>query len=267
MGGRSFSEGPLALPAHLEDRNPASTYSHLKSSRVRPSPCLASKRTDPSTVSGTLGCLYLWIYGTIDVKCYTKIHVFNISFLPLLRFLCYFVNCDTSWFDVVVQISRSIGDVYLKKAEFNREPLYAKFRVCEPFKRPILSSEPSISVHQLLPQDLFIILASDGLWEHLTNQEAVDLVQNHPCSGSARRLVKAALQEAAKKREMRYSDLKKIERGIRRHFHDDITVIVVFLNSNLVSRASSTKSPNISVKGGGAINLPSKMLGPSAVAT
>ncbi|CAA2992790.1 probable phosphatase 2C 60 [Olea europaea subsp. europaea] len=156
----------------------------------------------------------------------------------------------------IIQISRSIGDVYLKKAEFNREPLYAKFRVCEPFKRPILSSEPSISVHQLLPQDLFIILASDGLWEHLTNQEAVDLVQNHPCSGSARRLVKAALQEAAKKREMRYSDLKKIERGIRRHFHDDITVIVVFLNSNLVSRASSTKSPNISVKGGGAINLP-----------
>ncbi|CAI9765434.1 unnamed protein product [Fraxinus pennsylvanica] len=159
-------------------------------------------------------------------------------------------------------ISRSIGDVYLKKAEFNREPLYAKFRLREPFKRPILSSEPSISVHQLLPQDQFIILASDGLWEHLTNQDAVDLVQSHPRSGSARRLVKAALQEAAKKREMRYSDLEKIERGIRRHFHDDISVIVVFLDSYLVSRASSTKSPNISVKGGGAINLPPNMLVP-----
>ncbi|CAA2991596.1 probable phosphatase 2C 60 [Olea europaea subsp. europaea] len=80
----------------------------------------------------------------------------------------------------IIQISRSIGDVYLKKAEFNREPLHAKFRLLESFKRPILSSEPSISVHQLLPQDQFIIFASDGLWEHLTNQEAVDLVQNHP---------------------------------------------------------------------------------------
>lgn len=79
-----------------------------------------------------------------------------------------------------LQISRSIGDVYLKKAEFNREPLYQKFRLREPFKKPILSAEPSISVHQLLPHDQFIIFASDGLWEHLTNQEAVDLVQNHP---------------------------------------------------------------------------------------
>ncbi|CAI9774697.1 unnamed protein product [Fraxinus pennsylvanica] len=151
----------------------------------------------------------------------------------------------------LIQISRSIGDVYLKKTEFNREPLYAKFRLREPFKRPILSSEPSISVHQLLPHDQFIIFASDGLWEHLTNQDAVNIVQNHPHSGSARRLVKAALKEAAKKREMRYSDLTKIERGVRRHFHDDITVIVVFLDSNLVSRASSVRTPNISVKGGG----------------
>lgn len=82
----------------------------------------------------------------------------------------------------ILQISRSIGDVYLKKPEYNREPLYAKFRLREPFKRPILSSEPSISVHQLLPIDQFIIFASDGLWEHLSNQEAVKIVQNHPRS-------------------------------------------------------------------------------------
>ncbi|KAG8364425.1 hypothetical protein BUALT_Bualt19G0127400 [Buddleja alternifolia] len=162
----------------------------------------------------------------------------------------------------LIQISRSIGDVYLKRPEYNREPLYQKFRLREPFKRPILSAEPAITVHQLLPHDQFIIFASDGLWEHLTNQEAVDLVQNHPHSGSARRLVKTALQEAAKKREMRYSDLKKIDRGVRRHFHDDITVVVVFLDSHLVSRASSTRTPNISIKGGG-VTLRPNTLAPS----
>ncbi|CAN6698850.1 unnamed protein product [Malus baccata var. baccata] len=161
----------------------------------------------------------------------------------------------------LIQVSRSIGDVYLKKPEFNREPLYAKFRLREPFKRPILSSEPSISVHELQPHDQFLILASDGLWEHLTNQEAVDIVQNHPHSGSARRLVKTALQEAAKKREMRYSDLKKIERGVRRHFHDDITVIVLFLDSNLVGKASSTRGPTLSMRGAG-VHIPSKTLAP-----
>lgn len=159
----------------------------------------------------------------------------------------------------IIQISRSIGDVYLKKAEYNREPLYAKFRVREPFKNPILSAEPSITVTELLPDDQFLIFASDGLWEHLSNQEAVDIVHSSPRNGSARKLVKAALQEAAKKREMRYSDLKKIERGVRRHFHDDITVIIVFLESNLISRASSAKSPSVSLRGGG-VSVPARSL-------
>ncbi|WVZ97807.1 hypothetical protein U9M48_043319 [Paspalum notatum var. saurae] len=38
----------------------------------------------------------------------------------------------------------SNGDAYLKSQEFNREPLFAKFRLREPFHKPILSSELSI---------------------------------------------------------------------------------------------------------------------------
>ncbi|KAG6763610.1 hypothetical protein POTOM_031037 [Populus tomentosa] len=149
----------------------------------------------------------------------------------------------------LIQISRSIGDAYLKRAEFNREPLLAKFRLPEPFEKPILKAEPTILVQKLCPEDQFLIFASDGLWEHLSNQEAVDIVHSCPRNGVARKLLKAALCEAAKKREMRYSDLKKIDRGVRRHFHDDITVIVLFLDSNLVSR-SSFRGPLISIKGG-----------------
>ena len=66
--------------------------------------------------------------------------------------------------------------------------------------------------------------------------------------GIARRLVKMALQAAAKKREMRYSDLKKIQRGVRRHFHDDITVVVIFLDTDVVS---SARGPSLSIRGGG----------------
>ena len=70
--------------------------------------------------------------------------------------------------------------MYLKKAEFNREPLYTKYRLREPMKRPILSGEPSITEHEIQPHDQFLIFASDGLWEQMSNQEAVDIVQNHP---------------------------------------------------------------------------------------
>jgi len=81
-----------------------------------------------------------------------------------------------------VQVSRSIGDVYLKHAEFNREPLNAKFRLPEPMHlhMPILSANPSILSHPLQPNDSFLIFASDGLWEHLSNEKAVDIVNSNP---------------------------------------------------------------------------------------
>ncbi|EXB23429.1 putative protein phosphatase 2C 38 [Morus notabilis] len=149
----------------------------------------------------------------------------------------------------LIQVSRSIGDAYLKRSEFNREPLLPRFRLPEPFFKPILSSEPSITVEKLSRQDKFLIFASDGLWEHLTNQEAVDIVNNYPRNGIARRLVKSALVEAAKKRELRYSDLKKIEPGVRRHFHDDISVVVVFLDPHLINENFLRSSP-VSIRGG-----------------
>ncbi|KAL1532779.1 [pyruvate dehydrogenase (acetyl-transferring)]-phosphatase [Salvia divinorum] len=150
----------------------------------------------------------------------------------------------------LIQVSRSIGDAYLKKAEFNKPPLLAKFRIPDPIEKPILLAEPSIHVQKLQHEDQFLIYASDGLWEHLSNQEAVDIVHHSPRNGVAKRLVKAALQEAAKKREVRYSDLERIDREVRRHFHDDITVIVLFLDSHLISR-SSFQGPILSIKGGG----------------
>jgi pyruvate dehydrogenase phosphatase len=61
--------------------------------------------------------------------------------------------------------------------------------------------------------------------------------------GSARRLIKAALQEAARKREMRYSDLTKIDKKVRRHFHDDITVIVLFINHDLLLKGAPQGQP------------------------
>lgn len=69
--------------------------------------------------------------------------------------------------------------------------------------------------------------------------------------------MKAALQIAAKKREMRYSDLKKIDRGVRRHFHDDITVVVVYLDPTLPNRTSARGL--VSIKGGGGLPRTNKL--------
>lgn len=144
----------------------------------------------------------------------------------------------------IIQVSRSIGDMYLKKPEFNRDPLFWQFGSSAPSKKPVMTAEPSILNRKLKPHDLFIIFASDGLWEQLTDQAAVDIVSKNPRSGIAKRLVRTALQEAARKREIRYDDIKKIEKGVRRHFHDDITVIVVYLDHHPRSGSSNGKFEN-----------------------
>ncbi|KAJ8466159.1 hypothetical protein OPV22_028711 [Ensete ventricosum] len=113
----------------------------------------------------------------------------------------------------IIQVSRSIGDAYMKHAQYNREPINPKFRIAEPMDMPILTENPSII---------------------------------HPRAGSAKSLIKAALHEAARKREMRYSDLKRIDKKVRRHFQDDITVIIIFLNHEKVE--DHMKVPQLSVR-------------------
>jgi serine/threonine protein phosphatase PrpC len=130
----------------------------------------------------------------------------------------------------IIQVSRSIGDVFLKKPEFHRDPLFQQFGTFIPLKRQVVTADPSIVMRKLKPENLFVIFASDGLWEQLSDEVAVDIVSKSPRLGIAKRLVRAAQQEAAKKRDMSFQKLKKIEKGVRRHYHDDITVIVIYLD-------------------------------------
>uniref|UniRef100_A0A0D6R541 protein-serine/threonine phosphatase n=1 Tax=Araucaria cunninghamii TaxID=56994 RepID=A0A0D6R541_ARACU len=142
----------------------------------------------------------------------------------------------------IIQVSRSIGDIYLKKPEFNRDPLFQHFGFPLKIRRPVLSAEPSVHGHSLKLEDRFIIFASDGLWEQISEQEAAEIVYNNARTGIAKRLVRAALQVVAKKRDMKYAELQKIERGVRRNYHDDISVIVIYLDHEAISQQSSQPS-------------------------
>jgi pyruvate dehydrogenase phosphatase len=44
---------------------------------------------------------------------------------------------------------------------------------------PYLTAEPEVIHHSLTPRDKFLVLATDGLWEHLDEQQVVDLVAAH----------------------------------------------------------------------------------------
>jgi len=76
-----------------------------------------------------------------------------------------------------------------------------------------VSSTPAISTHQVTPADRFLILASDGIWEFITNEEAVMIAAgcNSPDDAAAQLVSEA------------HSRWTKEEEGIV----DDITVVVV----------------------------------------
>ncbi|KAH9607889.1 hypothetical protein KSS87_020357 [Heliosperma pusillum] len=156
----------------------------------------------------------------------------------------------------IIQVSRSIGDAYLKSPDLALDPSFPRFHFPEPISRPVLSAEPSIYTRGLQPSDQFLIFASDGLWEHLTNQEAVQIVHNSPRAGIAKKLIQKALKKVAKRMNMKDEDLKKVEKGERRKYHDDITVVVIFLDHDLLNE--NVPIPEVSVQGFGDTVGPSK---------
>ncbi|KAI3682396.1 hypothetical protein L1987_82352 [Smallanthus sonchifolius] len=133
----------------------------------------------------------------------------------------------------IIQVSRTIGDAYLKKPEFALDLSFPRFHLSEPIRRPVLGNGPSLYTRELKPDDKFIVFASDGLWEHMTNQQVVEIVHNNPRSCIARRLVKSAINEAARKGKKSYEEVKRMEKGYRRAVHDDITVAVVFIDQQI----------------------------------
>ncbi|XP_016446364.1 putative protein phosphatase 2C 43 [Nicotiana tabacum] len=158
------------------------------------------------------------------------------------------VNVNGAWrVKGIIQVSRSIGDAYLKKPEFAVGPAYPRFHLKEPLIRPVLRADPSVCSRNLQPGDRFLIFASDGLWELISNQKAVEIVHNNPREGIARRLVISALDEAARRRKLKYDDLKKYDKGARRAFHDDITVVVIFIDHEMLEGKQSV--PELSVRG------------------
>ncbi|KAL2320857.1 hypothetical protein Fmac_029826 [Flemingia macrophylla] len=151
----------------------------------------------------------------------------------------------------IIQVSKALGDEYLKDPRFPvaREHANGKFFLPHPITRPLVTSDPSITSRILDPNDRFLIFASDGLWEHLTNQQAVDIVLRNPRRGIAKKLLKAALKKAAIKRNMKYRTLLGLEIAGRRNVHDDITVIVVFIDHHLLHQNQSDPVPLLSIKG------------------
>uniref|UniRef100_A0A2P2KSV3 PPM-type phosphatase domain-containing protein n=1 Tax=Rhizophora mucronata TaxID=61149 RepID=A0A2P2KSV3_RHIMU len=92
-----------------------------------------------------------------------------------------------------------------------------------------LISVPDISYRCLTERDEFIVLATDGIWDVLSNKEVVDIVASVPARSLAAR---ALVESAVRAWKYKYPTSKV----------DDCAAVCLFLESNNLSAASNPKS-------------------------
>ncbi|CAI5961268.1 unnamed protein product [Closterium sp. NIES-65] len=146
----------------------------------------------------------------------------------------------------IIQVTRSLGDFYLKHKEFQQPPLPRRFRLDHlgspsgvALRRPLLRSDPSVVQVRIGEEDRFVILASDGLWEHMSRAEAVKMVDSRPRQGIAHYLARTAVLRAARKVGLTLLELRLLDPVHRRKVYDDITVVVVFMDKHCHAAAGA----------------------------
>lgn len=91
-------------------------------------------------------------------------------------------------------------------------------------------SVPDVSYHRLTYKDQFVVLATDGVWDVLSNKQVVDIVASAPRSSAARVLVDSAVE--AWKTKLPTSKV------------DDCTVVCLFFDSESDLKSPSNNSRN-----------------------
>lgn len=140
---------------------------------------------------------------------------------------------------------RTFGDVDYKWEKKYLEKLLAQM----PFNYktpPYITAEPVMSRHNFEKGDKFLILATDGFWERVTNEQAVNMVahalshtQSNENGRKSAGVSEQACCDANVATELLWmalggkddvvSELLKLDPKISRIYRDDITVMVVYL--------------------------------------
>ena len=140
-------------------------------------------------------------------------------------------------------VTRSFGDFYLKHPEFCPQ------EAMKPHLPYLLPSAFS-SWGRLIPRrspgacQTFVVVASDGLWDHLTNDQVGECVGKHLAQhGPAKDGLEAEtasdallfllLQTISAKRGLSVPQLIQSPPGRRRQLFDDITITIVFMDGAL----------------------------------
>jgi len=131
--------------------------------------------------------------------------------------------------------SRGLGDALFKDKYFNK-CLLPEAQLPEPFTPPYTTANPDVEMLQIdskQEKDSFLILASDGLWDMVSDQQAIQCVaqamRNNENASLA--LLKKSLEMTSFEGETlseKMASSLKLPAKLRRQYYDDTSIIVIF---------------------------------------
>ncbi|KAF3330513.1 hypothetical protein FCM35_KLT03867 [Carex littledalei] len=135
-----------------------------------------------------------------------------------------------------LKVTRAFGAGFLKQPKYNRAILEV-YKVDYIGTSPYISCNPYLRHHKVDKRDRFLILSSDGLYDHFRNDEVVTQVEMftsmHPEADPAHHLAELILRSAALKAGKDVNDLIGLPQGERRKYHDDVSIVIISLDGKI----------------------------------
>lgn len=102
--------------------------------------------------------------------------------------------------------SRALGDLRLKKAEFNMHTYTREYGYRQPIPKytgPYITHEPEVQVIPLTKDSQWLVLASDGLWDEIKRKSVPKILESKESAENKRvaaNLFEAAMDNVSKER-------------------------------------------------------------------
>ncbi|EKX50078.1 hypothetical protein GUITHDRAFT_104473 [Guillardia theta CCMP2712] len=136
-----------------------------------------------------------------------------------------------------LMVTRALGDGFLKDPKLCPDSMKDNM--------PYITSKPQVRETVRGSSDSFLIIASDGVWDILDdNDVALEVMNAYKSSGDSKKdhsqpvetnlavaVAKAVIQEMMTRRYVMLAELSQMKATERRHYIDDVTVLVVDLKS------------------------------------
>ncbi|SOV78202.1 protein phosphatase PPM8, putative [Plasmodium sp. gorilla clade G3] len=166
---------------------------------------------------------------TRDFKTNTTNNTYELCKTPFHLLSHHYDNCYVKG---RLQPTRSFGDFHLKKKMFAYSVDGTRLFVSEPHSFPYISAEPEIRVMKKHPDDQYIVLMSDGVYEFLNHSQVLNVIKTYGSSPerAAKELINTVLEAAAYSSGLTMKQLLNLDPSIKRNFYDDVSVVVIKLN-------------------------------------